>query len=181
MAKHSWLAVVLLAAGIALPAQSVPPDPGGPPPAPQMQGGENMAQRRETMHLYLVYRMRQTLQLTDAQSLKVMAVLDDMDKLRRDHMEKARALLERLNDLANNDKAGDKAILAAVAEFRKEQAAFMKKLEALDGKMLDVMSPRQQAQWLVFRRELTHERRGGRRGPGTMRRPGGGPGPNRLP
>jgi len=168
----AWLLVAGLVGGVPLahPAQEPPagPPPGGPPvePPPDFE-------RRETARLYLVHRMRQNLELTDAQSLRVMDILEEMEAARREHQETARDLHKRIQRLLDDPGATDGRLLEAVAAFQRERDRFEAALKDLEASLLKVLTPRQQALFIQLRNRLMDppgERGGPRRG--QNRRPG---------
>ena len=131
------------------------------------------ASRRETVRLYLVHRMRETLALTDAQTLKVMDVLEEVDRARESHQAVLQGLMAQLKGDLADPATPDAAFRDAVARVRKEQEEFEARTRQLDGRLLEVLSPRQQAQFLLLRRQLLEELRQEGAPAGRDDRPGG--------
>lgn len=175
-----WLcACLLVTAGLAVGAQGVPPQ-GPPPPdsgmAPQQPppaSQEEAASRRETVRLYLVHRMRETLQLSDAQTLKVLDVLEALDKERQAHQETMGSLQAQLREAIGDQATTDAAFRDRVAEVRKEQVRFESAARGLDERLLAIFTPRQQAQYLVLRRNLLEQIRQDEPGGQRPNRPAG--------
>ena len=170
MVKTGVLALAFLGLFLPMAAQEPPAGdlpPEGPPPA----------RRREMAKLYLVQVMREDLALTDAQTLKVMAVLDQLDEARKSHQEEMSALLGKLRTHAEDPAVSDATLKEDVAQFRAAQPRFEASLRDLEGKLLDILTPRQQARYLVLRRDLMAEIAGG--GANQGRGPGRGPGASR--
>ncbi len=177
-AKKVWLAC--LAFSLALPLVSaaqgpIPMPPDGPPPPGDEAGGE-AASRRETVRIYLVQRMREKLQLSEAQTLKVLDVLQTMDDLRPAAREAMQRQVLRAQALLADPATPDSSFKELVASVKKEQADWERKMQDQEEKLLAIMTPRQQAQWMLLRRELM-ARLKNPDGPGPG--PGGEPGQDR--
>ncbi|HNT17647.1 MAG TPA: hypothetical protein PKJ37_07120 [Acidobacteriota bacterium] len=155
----SLLILVLAVSACAQQPQAPPP----PPPmedeeAPQPPPGE-----RENVRFFLAYKMKERLNLTEAQTLKVLEILKEGDQLRLAHRESMRNMRSTAYKLLQNPKATD-------AEFRKmaEDMTRAKKdseagMDELDKKLMAVFTPKQQLEWLLFKREM---QTGGCPGPG---------------
>ncbi len=166
----------LLLGVFCLPVAAQVPPPDAPPPPPAGMQGQGR-DRREMARLYLIQRMRDTLSLTDAQTLKVMDVLKSIDEERSRHRDAMAELLSRIQAHLESDKTPAAVLAKDVADFRAQQTGFEKRLRELEAKLLDSMTPRQQAQFLLLRRNLMNQMRGGGpgrhfqgRGPGAGRR-----------
>ncbi len=155
--------IALLLGVFCLPAATQVPPPDAPPPPPAGMRGQGR-DRREMARLYLIQRMRDTLSLTDAQTLKVMDVLKSIDEERSRHRSAMAELLSRIQTHLENDKTPTAVLAKDVADFRARQAGFEKRLRELEARLLDSLTPRQQARFLLLRRNLMNQMRGG--GPG---------------
>jgi len=144
-----WLCGLMLAfTCLALAAQGAAPSEEEPRPQP------DAASRRDTVRLFLVHRMRESLQLSDAQTLKVLDVLEALDKERQGHQDAMRSLQARLRAAVEDPATSESAFKDLVAETRKEQARFDTAARGLDERLLALMTPKQQAQYLILRRSL---------------------------
>jgi Spy/CpxP family protein refolding chaperone len=103
--------------------------------------------------------MREALSLTDAQTLKVMDVLEELDRARQDHQAALRSLADRLKTGLADPATPDSVFRDMVAKARKEQEEFEAASRGLDGRLLDILTPRQQAQFILLRRQLLEELR----------------------
>jgi hypothetical protein len=154
-----WL-IVLAMALISLGAVAQ-----GAPPAAEGAGPRRMRaadERRDTVRLYLVHRMRETLALSEA-----------IDTAREGHQAILRAILARLQTGLNDPSTSDATFKEAVADVQKEQAQFEAKARELESQLLAVLTPRQQAQYVVLRRQLIEEMGQRLRGRGDGARPKG--------
>ncbi len=147
------------------------PPPPGPPGPPEEQMTES-ASRRETIRIYIVHKMREKLGLTEAQTLKVLDVLDSMDTLRPAHGQAMRQHMSRLQALLDDPATTDAAFKEEVASIQKETAEQEKRIREQEDRLLAIMTPRQQAQWMLLRRELMGRMAQEAR-PGNPQAPGG--------
>ena len=148
----------------------------GGPPAAGVAGPRRMRasdERRDTVRLYLVHRMREALALSDAQTLKVLDVMEAIDTAREAHQSTLRSILTKLQDGLNDPSTSDATFKDAVADVQKEQVQFEARARDLESQLLAVLTPRQQAQYIVLRRQLIEEIGQGRGGRGTGPRPKG--------
>lgn len=150
-----WLPAVVLALTVIASGAQEPPAsvPAPPPGAAQREAGA----RRETVRLYLVHRMREALSLSDAQTLKVLDVLEALDHEREAHQVAMKGLMVKIDALLGDPKTGDASFRDVVSEVQKEQVQFDAKARDLDANLLAVLTPRQQAQYLMLRRQLLEE------------------------
>jgi Spy/CpxP family protein refolding chaperone len=157
-----WLVVLAMAlVSLGAVAQGGPPAAGPAGPRRMRDADE----RRDTVRLYLVHRMREALALSDAQTLKVLDVMEAIDTAREAHQATLRSILARLRAGLNDPSTSDATFKETVADVQKEQAQFEAKARDLESQLLAVLTPRQQAQYIILRRQLIEEmgqRLGGR-------------------
>ncbi len=154
------------------------------PAAPPEGAGPGRADRKDTVRLFIVHRMRENLGLSDAQTLKVLDVLEAIDAERESVQLTRKAQVDKVQALLADPATPESAYKEAVAQFQKSQEQAETRMRELEGRLLATMTPKQQAQYLLLRRQLTEEirqdvqrgraARGGGAGPGT------GPGPGRM-
>ncbi len=148
MIKRTLMAALALALTLGTLAQTdPPPGPGGPPGM----------QRRDTVRLFLVHKMRERLGLSDAQTLKVLDVLEAIDTQRAADQEARRSALDRIEGLLADPASPEAAYKAAVAQFQKAVEQSEVKMRELEARLLDAMTPKQQAQFILLRRQLLQE------------------------
>lgn len=153
----SLLILMLTVSACAQQPQAPPP----PPPmedeeAPQPPPGE-----RENVRFFLAYKMKERLGLTEAQTLKVLDILKEGDEFRTAHRESMRNMRATAYKLLQNPKATDAEFKKMVDEMTRAKNDSESSMEELDRKLMVVFTPRQQLEWLLFKREM---QRGG--GPG---------------
>lgn len=140
--------VAALSTGLALPAQAPPPPPPEGGPEASADGA------RDTARFFFLQRMREELQLTDSQSLKVLDLLRAMDEDRRVHRDAAESIAQKIRGLQAAATSTDAQFREQVALFQKEEARFEGRLRETEQKILDALTPKQQAGFLVMKRRL---------------------------
>lgn len=176
MSVKTLFATLALGASLCLPAQAPPPpSPDGPPPDAPGEEAPDGGQRREMMRLMVVSRMRERLALSEAQTVKVMTLLEEMEKQQLRHHEEDQPLLEKLRALVGDPATPDAAFREAVAALNAKRGDHEKENQSREEALLAVFTPRQQAQWFLLRRELLGRLRDGfepgRPGPRGENRP----------
>lgn len=146
------VAAVLLAAGLLLPAWAQQGRFGRGPGASAPR-----RERREVARLFVVQRMREALSLSDAQTLKVMDALKALDEARTAHREALRPLLDQLRAHLDDPSTPDDVFLADVKRAQAEQARLEEVLKTEEARLLEALTPRQKARFLLLRRELLEE------------------------
>lgn len=171
MGKSLWIAGFVVALALSAGAQSPPPPPG----AEASGGAQGASGRRDTVRLFIVHRMRERLALTDAQTLTVLDVLEAIDRQRETAGYARRALLDRMQGLLADPASPDAALKDAAAQYQRGQEQNEAKMKELEARLLTALTPKQQVQFIVLRRQLLEEMVGdpsrGRQG-----RPAGRPG-----
>ena len=112
--------------------------------------------RREAVRFMVLQRMREALELTDAQSLKVIDAMRQLDSERESHRKAHAQILTRLRELLDSS-ATDGQLLEQVELFKKETARFEAKVQELEQRLMEPMNPRQRASFLILRRDLMRE------------------------
>jgi Spy/CpxP family protein refolding chaperone len=154
--------VILLSQGISKPPMVQPPplvedEDIAPPPPPE---------ERENARIFLAYKMKERLKLTEEQTIKVLEILKEGDEFRMKHKEKMAELRRKCYDLLKNEKANDAELKRMVEEMKKMRVEGEAKMDETESKLLSILTPRQQLEWMLFKKELQKgERRGERNCP----------------
>jgi len=150
MVRRAFLATLI--ALVAMTALAQPASPPGP-------RGTSEAEKRDTVRLFVVHKMREALALSDAQTLKVLDAMEAVDQERESEKTERRAAFGRLQTLVDNQGTQDPAYKEAVAQFLRFQEQSESKMRELENKLLSIMTPKQQAQYILLRRQLVEELR----------------------
>ena len=141
----------LLALGLAFGAGAQSP---GPPAAETAPG---RVDRKDTVRLFIVHKMRENLALSDAQTLKVLDVLEAIDAERESVELARRTQVDKIQALLADPATPEASYREAVAQFRRGQEQSEAKMRELEERLLATMTPKQQAQFLLLRRQLLED------------------------
>lgn len=141
--------VIFLSQGISKPPMIQPPpageEEGAPPPPPE---------EREKARIFLAYKMKERLKLTEEQTVKVLEILKEGDEFRIKHREKMAELRRKCYDLLKNEKATDAEFKKMVEEMKKMRMEGEAKMDDTENKLLSILTPKQQLEWMLFKKEL---------------------------
>jgi hypothetical protein len=153
MVKRVVLVALTIAATFYLGAQApaTTQEAVAPRAAPAVSG------RKDTVRLFIVHKMREKLGLSDAQTLKVLDVLEAIDQEREAAGVARRALLKRMQGLLADPEAPEAAFKEATAQFQKSQEQNEARMRDLETQLLSTLSPKQQVQFIILRRQLVEE------------------------
>jgi hypothetical protein len=144
----SAVAATLFAADQAPAAQQEAAVPKTPP---------SISGRKDTVRLFIVHKMRETLVLSDAQTLNVLDVLEAIDLERESEGRARRALLTRMQALLADPATPESAFKEAAAQFQRSQEQNEVRMRDLEARLLSTLSPKQQVQFVILRRQLLEE------------------------
>jgi Spy/CpxP family protein refolding chaperone len=113
----------------------------------------NMDEMRETVHLWRMHKMREALSLTDDQFFKVTKIEEDKTKRERELGERFEGALPKLHE-ALEGNAPDRDIQAHLDSLLKLRDERRRIEDGYEAEMRKVLSPRQQAQFLMFQRQF---------------------------
>jgi Spy/CpxP family protein refolding chaperone len=149
MVKRMILLLCTLTVGLGVWAQA--------PAGPGEGAGPGRVDRKDTVRLFLVHKMRESLGLSDAQTLKVLDVLEAIDTQRDSVQLARRTQMDKIQSLLADPASPESAYKDVVAQFQKSQEQSEAKMLELEGRLLATMTPKQQAQFLLLRRQLSEE------------------------
>ncbi len=113
---------------------------------------------RETIKIYMFYKMKAALELSDEQEKEIIPKVEEMEMQKHQNMEQRKDFLDHLAEMLNDEKTSNEAIIKELEQFRKMEEQNRKSEETILSQINETLSPRQRAQFLLFmvdfRREL---------------------------
>lgn len=113
---------------------------------------------RETIKVYMFYKMKAALELSDEQEEEIIPKVEEMEMQKHQNMQERKDFLENLAEMLNDEKTSDEAIIKELGQFRKMEEQNRKSEEEILSQINEILNPRQRAQFLIFmvdfRREL---------------------------
>jgi len=179
------LAILLAGAGAALaaggeggpPAQGPtgsPPEAFGPPGGPP--GGPLDDDLRETITLLMMVRMKRELALSDRQYEQILPKVQEFEQTRAASFRERRSLDEQVRALLGREGVKDSEYTELVNRMASLDEADRKAEASHLAELRRVLTPRQQAQLIVFRLQFRQWIEGRMRGARQLRGQGPGPG-----
>jgi Spy/CpxP family protein refolding chaperone len=158
------------------------PDPGGGPGAGAADRESMRDDLQETIEIYMVARMKRSLNLTDQQERVVIPLVEELNSSRREMNKRRRLTVMKLRPLLEDQTSPDQEIAKLVGQLDDADRHFRDKELENRQRIRQSLSPRQLAQFILFmerfRQEMEDRLRRIQQGDG----PGPGPGgPRRNP
>ena len=157
--------VGLFILGLSFPCFSQPPRerrPGGPdrpafrgdgsPPSP-----EKREEIRKRIELIRMWKLTEELDLTEETGAKLFPILHKYDEKRIELHRECRNILEQLRKALEDEAISDEAIEAAMDKVDKNSLAESDLTRQQREELKGVLSPRQQAKFVLFQREFHRE------------------------
>jgi hypothetical protein len=133
-------------------AGSAPPEHFGPP-------GEMSDELRETMHLYLVFRLTEELELSDEQALKIMPLIKQREKTRWEYFQTQSDLQRNLAVLVEDDKSSEAEIENLLTGIRQAEHDFHQQEDQLNLEIAALLSTRQYGKFIIFQQQFHNDMR----------------------
>ena len=156
------IAVGLFILGLALPCFSQPPREGRPG-GPAFDGDESppsfekREEIRKRIELIRMWKLTEELDLTEETGAKLFPVLHTYDEKRMELHKERRNIMEQLRKALKDEATSDKAIEAAVDKLDENTLAETDLIRQQRRELKGVLSPRQQAKFVLFQREFHRE------------------------
>jgi Spy/CpxP family protein refolding chaperone len=156
------IAVGLFILGLGLPCFSQPPRegrPGGPglesnePPPPFEKRGEV----RKRIELIRMWKLTEELNLTEETGTKLFPILHKYDEKRMELHKERRNTMNELRKALKDEATTDEAIEAAMDKWEKSAFAEFDLMRQQREELKGVLSPRQQAKFVLFQRKFHRE------------------------
>ena len=158
------------------------PDPGGGPGAGAADRESMRDDLQETIEIYMVARMKRSLNLTDQQERVVIPLVEELNSSRREMNKRRRLTVMKLRPLLEDQTSSDQEIAKLLGQLDDADRHFRDKELENRQRIRESLSPRQQAQFMLFmerfRQEMEDRLRRIQQGDGPGLGPGG---PRRNP
>ncbi len=147
------LLIMFLAVGI-IEAQSG----GFPPHGAEGKGSERFEKIREKVEMIKMWRLTEELDLTEAQSTKLFAVMNESNDLRDSIHTQQRKLIDTIKELEETNSFDDEKELARMIEKHTElQTTILESHLKLIEDVKDILSLEQQVKLILFQHEFRDE------------------------
>lgn len=159
------LAMVLFISGFSLPCFSQPPGEGrlrGPEsPVPwndeSPQAIEKRKKVRERIALIRMWKLTEELDLTDETGAKLFPILRKYDEKWMGLQKERRGLMQQLKKALEDEATSDKEIEGAMERVETNAMAVSDLLRQQCQELKRILSPRQQAKFILFQRQFQRE------------------------
>ncbi|MFQ5842703.1 MAG: Spy/CpxP family protein refolding chaperone [Thermodesulfobacteriota bacterium] len=159
------LAMVLFISGFSLPCFSQPPGEGRPrgPESPvpwndeSPQAIEKRKKVRERIALIRMWKLTEELDLTEETGAKLFPILRKYDEKWIGLQKDRRALMQQLRKALEDEATSDKEIEGAMERVETNAMAVSDLLRQQRQDLKGILSPRQQAKFILFQRQFQRE------------------------
>lgn len=127
--------------------------------ASDRRGGDVDRELAQTMEKLMVLRLSKHLELDDAQKERVIPLIKQMTRARRDYARQRRDALRALMAMSSDPGTDEQMIRQRLASFHDEEAAFRRDEEEIARQLRTHLDVRQQARLLAFQERFRDEMR----------------------
>jgi Spy/CpxP family protein refolding chaperone len=138
----------------------------GPGPHAEQRGQFWEQERRpeKMVEAFRLYKLTEYLELDEDQTAKIYPRMAEMKTLREEHHQAMQEKLEELRELLAAEKPEVKKAAALAREIQDSKNQMHDKMKKLEDGLFDVLSPEQQAKFVLFQHKFReHLERAGRR------------------
>jgi hypothetical protein len=136
-----------------------PPPAGAPSPEPFGPPGGMSEELRETMNIYMVFRLTEELELSDEQALKIMPLIKGREKARWEYFQSQSELQRDLAALAEDEESSDAELENLLTAIRQAKRNFGEHEDQLNLEIAALLSSRQYAKFVIFQQRFHHDMR----------------------
>jgi len=111
----------------------------------------------ETVEIYMIAKMKRALDLSREQEEKIVPLVQELGEARRSMNRTRRLTMMKLRPLVEETKTPDAEYTKILDDLRTSEAAFRDTEEKAHKEIASVLSPRQQAQFLLFQEQFQRE------------------------
>jgi len=130
------------------------PGPGGP------MSEEKRDEVRKKIDAVRIWRLTEALKLDTNTSAKLSSLLSSVARQRRDILREQRGMISALKVAINSPKPDDSKIKTSLEKLEKNHHAMQELVNSEMSGLKNILTIEQQAQYVVFQQEFTHEMRG---------------------
>jgi len=161
------IVTILFIVGSSLPCLSQPPGEGetGGPGSPPFEGDEHppplkkREEIRKRIELIRMWKLTEELDLTEETGAKLFPILHKYDEKRMELQKEHHTIMKGLKEALENVATSDEEIEAAMENMEKNALAEYDLVRQQREELKGVLSPRQQAKFILFQRQFHRELR----------------------
>jgi Spy/CpxP family protein refolding chaperone len=112
---------------------------------------------QETIEIYMVARMKRSLDLSGEQERIVIPLVEQINSTRRDTNRRRRLLMMKLRPLIEDESSSDRDITRLIDELVEMEREFRDEEVRSRGQIRAALNPRQQARFIVFQERFRQE------------------------
>ena len=105
---------------------------------------------RETIKVYMYYKMKAALNLTEEQQEAVIPKVEEMELARQRFMDERKKLLQELESMLSDQRASDEGIIKQLSLFKKIEESQRKDEETILAQINEILNARQRARFVIF-------------------------------
>ncbi len=142
--------------------QSAPENPpqASPPPPEHFEPPEGIPEElQETMHLYLVFRLTEELELSDEQALKILPLIKEREKIRWEFFRAQSDLQRELGPMVEDTEISEAEIENTLTALRQAEREFHQREDQLNLEIAALLSTRQYAKFVIFQQRFHNDMR----------------------
>ncbi len=156
---RGFVLLVTLLAVLPAPDHSLaaPWPAGADDDASSLDADEPGADLRETMEIYMLAKMKRSLELSQEQEERLVPVIQDLSAARQRFRQERRLALTRLGPLADDPATGESTLRAELERLQEAEKAFRGEEGRHMDQIREILSTRQEAQFVVFIEQFMHD------------------------
>ncbi len=112
---------------------------------------------RETIKVYMYFKMKSALDLTDEQEAEIIPKVEEMEMEKHRFMGEKRNFLKELEEVIQDEKTSDQFISNELALFREMEKSHRESQKNTLMEIESLLSPRQQAKFLLFMADFRND------------------------
>lgn len=114
---------------------------------------------QETMHLYMVFRLTEELELSDEQALKLMPLIKEREKIRWEFFRGQSELQRELGAMVEDTEISEAEIENRLTAIRQAERDFHQREDQLSLEIAGLLTTRQYATFVIFQQQFHNDMR----------------------